>query len=153
LFYYLFFLFWFFFKYLFTYKVAENIIKKLKENDTENDYFSTAIKKKKLHIDPIYNKICTNISQKYQTLRAEKIKQKEKEKDNQNENQLSLLENMIVDGHELNFMKQVVIEVFKQKNVITLMFLHCWICFNMMKQKYLWMSKEKNMKSFLKNMD
>ena len=37
-----------------TYKVAENIINKMKENDSESCPFTIAIKKKKMNIDSVY---------------------------------------------------------------------------------------------------
>ncbi len=79
-----------------------------------------------MNIGPVYLQIQKNIGDKYQKLRDEEKKKKETEKENENENCLSLLENIFLDGEELNFMKQVLIEVFKLKkchytNILTLL--------------------------------
>ena len=83
------------------------------------------LKRKKMNIDPVYLQIQKNIGDKYQKLRDEVNKKEETEKENENEQQLFLIENIVVDGDELNFMKEVLIEVFKRKchytNVLTLL--------------------------------
>ncbi len=51
------------------YKVAENIINKMHQNDSETCPFFTAMKKKKLNIDPVYLQIQKNIGLQKDSLR------------------------------------------------------------------------------------